>query len=92
MIINCKINVSKITKDRLFKGKSGVYLDCTLIPSTNDKFGNDYMIVEAVTKTEREAGVRGAIIGNAKNYSAGATRKQPEDQTPAEGGGDDLPF
>ena len=68
MIIKCKINCGKIDKSKLFKGKSGTYLDVTLLENRDgvDQWGNDGMIVQDVTKEERERGVKGAILGNFK--------------------------
>lgn len=66
-MIKLKINVSKIDKARLFKGEKGTYLDCVLIDTPDGKYG-DYMIVQEVTKEERQSGVKGTIIGNAKNF------------------------
>jgi hypothetical protein len=63
-IIRLQINCSKIEKARLFKGEKGTYLDCTLVP-TNSEYG-DYMIVQDVSKDEREKNIKGAILGNAK--------------------------
>ncbi len=60
-----KIDVTKIEKARLFKGEKGTYLDIVLIETPQSQYG-DYMIVQSVTKEEREAGKRGAILGNAK--------------------------
>jgi len=65
-MITGKIDVSKIDKTRLYKGEKGNYLSITLIPTPNGQYG-DYMIVEEVTKQEREAGKKGTILGNAKN-------------------------
>ena len=65
-IIDGKISVNKIAKEKLFKGKVNTYLDIVLIPSPNDQYGNDYMIVQSASKEERLAGKRGAILGNAK--------------------------
>lgn len=73
-IIKCKINVSKINKEKLFKGDKGAYLDCTLLASSDNQYGNDYMIVQDVSKEERLAGVKGAIIGNGKIF---VKRSQP---------------
>jgi len=64
-MITCKIDVTKITKDRLFKGKKGTYLTFTMIDTPNSEYG-DYMIVEETTKEEREAGTKGTILGNGK--------------------------
>ena len=65
-IIKLSINVTKIDKEKLYKGKKGTYLDAVLIPTPNNQYGNDYMIVQEVTKEEREAGKKGEILGNAK--------------------------
>lgn len=67
MILKLKIDVTKIDKSRLFTGSKGTYLDATvLIKDAPDQYGNDGMIVQDVTKEEREAGTRGEILGNAK--------------------------
>lgn len=67
MIIAAKIDVTKITKDRLFPGKNGAkYLDVILIETPNNPYGNDFMVQESVTKEEREAGKKGPVLGNAK--------------------------
>lgn len=64
-MISLSINVSLINKDRLFQGKKGKYLDCVLIETPNSEYG-DYMVVESISKEEREAGNKGTILGNAK--------------------------
>lgn len=65
--IKIKINCSRITKARLFKGERGTYLNCIAIPLKKpDQFGQTHMIVEDVSKEERDQGIKGAIIGNAK--------------------------
>lgn len=65
--ITASIDVTKVTKERLFQGKNGAkYLNIVLIPTTNDKYDNDFMVVESVSKEERASGVKGPILGNAK--------------------------
>ena len=66
-MISLKIDVTKIDKSRLFKGEKGTYLDAVLIETPNNQYGDDYMIVQSVSKEEREQGVRGEILGNGKN-------------------------
>ena len=84
-----KIDVSKIDKTKLYQGKTAKYLDIVLIPSKDNKYGDDYMIVQGVSKADRDAGVRGAILGNAKilgdrQSPAGASqRRQPTDDEKA---------
>ena len=97
-IIKCKINVNKVDKSKMFKGEKGTYLDVTLLPNKNgtDEYGNDYMIVQDVSKADREAGVKGAILGNAKVWAKSAPKEQPPAGAPAGSAptdaGDDIPW
>ena len=95
-IISIKIDVTKIEKERLYKGSKGTYLDAVLMYNDEpDQYGNNGMIIQSVTKEEREAGTRGAILGNAKVIgSASAPASQPQaPQVPAAANvNDDLPF
>lgn len=80
IVINVKLDVKKIEKERLYQGSKGTYLDAAVILYEQpDKYGNDGMIVQNVSKEERAAGKKGTILGNVKY----ATKK---DKT------DDLPF
>ena len=74
--IALKIDVTKIDKQRLYIAKSGAkYLDAVvLLCDEVDQYGNNGMIVESVSKEEREAGQRGTILGNCKILS----RPQPQ--------------
>ena len=92
-MISLNIDVNKIDKERLYKGTKGTYLDAVLIPTPNSEYG-DYMIVESVSKEEREAGKKGTILGNAKNLVRREPAPQPEDfePTPPDNNYDDLPF
>ena len=66
-LISLKIDVTKINKKRLYQGAKGTYLDATLyLIDEPDEYGNYGMITEGVTKEERENGVKGVILGNAK--------------------------
>lgn len=85
-IITAKINVTAIDKAKLFNGEKGTYLDIVLIPTPEGKYG-DYMVVQSVTKEEREAGIKGAILGNAKN--AGQRGQSTAERTRHP---DDIPF
>ena len=81
MNIRIKIDVTKIDKARLFKGKKGTYLDATLIETRDSKYGDDYFVVQDVSKEERAEGVKGAIIGNARNLVP--KQQQAQAQPPA---------
>jgi len=87
-MIIAKIKTAAIDKTRLFKSERGVtYLDLVLIESPNDKFGNDYMVVQGVSKEDRAAGVKGAILGNARIYTrqgiGGSGGKRPPEKREA---------
>ena len=89
--ISLKIDVTKIDKDRLFVGQKGKYLDATVFVDLDnlDEFGNSGMITQDVAKDEKDKGVKGAILGNAKvfwkdGYTSGVqTPNHPQAQTPA---------
>ena len=90
-----KIDVTKIDKTYLFKGKSGTYLDIALIANKagRDQYGNDGMIVQSVSKQARQEGKKGAILGN---YSDLDQRPQPQQKKVSAndplGPEDDIPF
>jgi hypothetical protein len=86
-----KINCSKITKAKLWKGENGQYLQGTLI--LNDEAKMEGFIVENQTKEEREQKVKGNILGNFKiveNKPTGDTFGQATE--PVKQIEDDLPF
>lgn len=68
--VSLKIDVSKIEKDRLFKGAKGTYLDATVFIDLADldQYGNSGMITQDVSKDEKDQGVKGAILGNCKVF------------------------
>ena len=84
-----KINLAKIDKSKLFKSdKTGaIYLDIVIIETQNNEYGNSHMVVQSVTKEERESGKRGEILGNIKELS-----QQESTQKSADIQEDDLPF
>lgn len=102
-MITAKIDVTKIRKELLFKGKKGTYLDIAIIDRPSE-YGDGY-IVQDIGKERREAGERGPIIGNWKETrkDGGRTetrREQARAETsdripdgPAVGADDDdIPF
>ena len=78
-MLTAKLDVTKIDKEKLFKGAKGTYLDLVLIETPNSEYG-DYMICQSVSKEERDKGVKGAILGNAKIFKS---RKQDSKPAPA---------
>jgi hypothetical protein len=64
--ITARIDVTKIEKERLYQGKKGKYLDIVLIPTPNAKYEQTHMVVQSISQDERKAGIKGNILGNAK--------------------------
>ena len=65
--ISVQIDVNKIDKKRLYKGKKGTYLNGVIFLNEEpDEYGNNGFICESVSKEEREQGVKGEILGNVK--------------------------
>ncbi len=90
-IIAGKIDCTKIEKARLFSGKAGQkWLDVVLIPTPNSKYDDDYVICQSVSKEEREKGIKGPILGNAKIL--GGKPAETKKETEAEPENDDVPF
>jgi hypothetical protein len=84
--IAVKLDVTKIDKLKLYKGEKGTYLDAVIIMKDEpDQYGNIGMIVQSVTKEEREQGTRGAILGNVR-YIQKPVQEQPKVDF------EDLPF
>jgi hypothetical protein len=94
--IKLKIDVKKINKERLYKGQKGTYLNAVLFLSQHtDDYGNHGMIVEDITKEERDAGVKGDIIGNAKLLMPNPSPAQQQQKAPPpqqNNQEDDTPF
>ena len=95
-MIAAKIDVTKINKEYLYKGKSGTYLDVTLIPNKDgqDQYGNDGFIAQSVSKELRDQGVKGPIVGNYKTIQKQA-KQQPKPQAKPQDDKynfDDVPF
>jgi len=95
--ISIKIDVSKIDKDRLFKGAKGVYMDLTTFIDTQveGQYGDHGFISQSTDKEEREAGVQTPILGNCKVFFVEESEAAPG-QTPVaefnEGPNDEIPF
>ena len=68
--VRLKINVSNIDKSKLFKGSKGTYLDAQVFIDLDelDQYGNSGMITQQVSKEDRVAGNKGAILGNCKLF------------------------
>lgn len=65
-IIAGSIDVTKIPKDKLFKGEKGLYLDLSIVVNDESRYGNNVSISVGQTKEERENKVDKIYLGNAK--------------------------
>jgi hypothetical protein len=96
-MIVAKIDVTKLDKTQFFKGTKGIYTDLVLIPNKDgtDQYGNDGFVSQGVSKETREAGKKGAIVGNYKRINNGGKGKpappkaKPQTNAADE---DDVPF
>ena len=92
-LIVLKVNLSLVNKDRLFKGAKGTYLDLVLrLNDEPNQYGDHGMITQGVSKEMRAAGVRGAILGNAKIMADLQEKPAAAKAVIEEDLSDDLPF
>lgn len=75
------------------QGKKGRWLDIRMIELENKQY-NDYMLVVKVPKEEYQAGVKGEIVGNAKDWSLRQSNKMdaPVQNEKQPLNNEDLPF
>jgi|TARA_R110000824_G_scaffold203371_7_gene387839 hypothetical protein len=99
-LITASIDVTKIDKTRLVAGKKlnadgkvGQYLNLTLIETPGNQYGDSHMVVQSVSKEEREQGVRGTILGNGKTFGEDRpAAHQPTSASVERVEDDDVPF
>jgi hypothetical protein len=85
--LSLNIDLTKVDKTKLYKGAKGTYLDAAIIMKDEpDQYGNIGMIVQSLSKEDRAAGLKGAILGNARYIGKSAEQK------PAAPALDDLGF
>lgn len=58
-----KINLDKVERKYLFKGKKGDFIDLVLLPAEG-KFGNEHIITQGIPMELRKKGHQGPILGN----------------------------
>jgi hypothetical protein len=92
-LIVIKINALLIDKAHLFKGAKGTYLDLVLrLNDEPNQYGDHGMVTQGVSKEMRAAGVRGAILGNAKIMADLTEKPAAAKAVIEEDLSDDLPF
>jgi hypothetical protein len=90
--VSVRIDVTKIDKERLYKGEKGTYLDLTTFVDTaeQDQYENNGFISQSVDKEEREKGVKTPILGNVKVfYTDGESAPVQSNSAPIT---EDIPF
>jgi hypothetical protein len=101
--VRIKIDVKKIEKARLYVGSKGTYLDATVFidPENPGQFGDHGMITQDVSKAEKDAGTKGAILGNVEVFwkegqqqahDQGMQQQQQAPQQQDQDNNDDIPF
>ena len=66
-ILNVSINVDKINKAKLIKGKKGTYLSLNIaVNDEKDQFDNDCSVWENQSKEERDSKASKNYLGNGK--------------------------
>ena len=68
--VSLKLDVTKIDKELLYKGNKGTYLGATIFLNLDepDQYGNHGMITQDISQEARNAGQKGAILGNGKIF------------------------
>ena len=85
------IDVTKIDKERIYKGKKGKYLSITIrLNDEPDQYDQNGMITQSISREEKESGMQGAILGNVKIVFD--TDKHKVEQEQPKEFDDDLPF
>ena len=91
-IINIKVDVTKLDKDKFFKGKKGTYANITVAENMDgeSEYGDTHYVFESQSKEEREAKTPKNYLGNGKEF---VFNNNGMNQTVAtETVDDDLPF
>ena len=91
-IINVKIDVTKLDKDKFYVGKKGTYANITVAENMDgeSEYGDTHYVFESQSKEEREAKTPKNYLGNGKEF---VFNSNGMNQTVAtETVDDDLPF
>ena len=93
-IINASIDVTKIPKESLIKGKKGTYANVTVFINDETRFGNNASIAMSMSKEEREAGQQKVWLGNGRVvFTEGeVTLADREESAPSKIKDEALPF
>ena len=89
--ITISINCQKIDKSLM---KDGKYLNLVIWPNKNgeDEYGNSHYVAQSVTKEQRDQGIKGPILGNARVPNDEPPRRAPAPQSKLPQRGGDYEF
>ncbi len=97
-LIAISIDVTKIDKNKLYKGAKGTYANLTMeVKDEKDQYGNDVSIWAGQTEDERKSKVQRNFLGNGKIVWESNPQQAPQQSaTPPASSmpeiDDDLPF
>lgn len=76
--ITLKIDVKKLVKSSFYQGEKGLYATLTIIPTPNNKYGDDYMVTQYTGK--KAEGEKDPIVGNGRDlvFDNDTSEKSPE--------------
>jgi len=76
-ILNAGIDLTKIEKSKIIKGKKGSYINVTVfINDEIDQYGNNASIIMSQTKEEREAKTPRVYLGNGRTVGSGQPKEE----------------
>ena len=88
-----KIDVTKIDKNKLFKGAKGTYADVVIFVNEEvDQYGNCASIQQSQSKEDREAGAPKIYLGNLKDLNDLKAEQAGSAPKKAEKSDDGMPF
>ena len=93
-ILSISIDLSKIDKTRIIKGKTtGQYYNLQVfVNDEKDKYGNDVAVAEGQTKEERERKDKKKYLGNGRKIWEGTSNKSATQNNEPDNSNSDLPF
>ena len=93
-IINIKVDVTKLNKDKLFKGEKGTYANLTVAENMDgeSKYGDTHYIYESQSKEEREAKTPKNYVGNGKEFVFNGTASVETTTVGTTTSDSDIPF
>jgi hypothetical protein len=84
-IVNFSLDLTKLPKDKMIKGKKGTYINLSLnLNDQTNQFGSNASVVVSQSKEEREAKEERVYVGNGKViWTDGTIKTATNDNAPA---------